>query len=236
MRKLIYLIWVILLLTWCNNNQNNINKKYVNDKNKTIVKKKILSEKNNITSWVNNKKLSKEISNNEIVNSVNNKNSVNQKTNISLTGSTNDNKKHNWPEINKEYKIIEKIKWNCFWIDYNKELSELTLIPKEVIKQTKDYCDKLNQQTLEHIKLYEEQQKKLKNLDFSMCNWLKWWLKENCYMKIVFSKYNKQDCNLIKNKDTNLYQKCLEIKKWIETWKKIRKYQYYYEEYWQNNY
>jgi len=86
------------------------------------------------------------------------------------------------------------------------------------------------------IKFEKEEKEKIKNLDFSMCNWLKWWLKENCYMRIIFSKYNKQGCDLIKTKDINLYKKCLEIKKWIETWKKIRKYKYYYEEYWQDNY
>ena len=218
MRKLIYLIWVVLLLTWCNNKQNDINKKYVNNKNKTVVKEKILSEKNNITSWVNNENLS----------------SANQKTNISLTGSTNDNKNHNWLEIDKEYKIIEKIKWNCFWIDYNKELSKLTLIPKEVIKQTKDYCDKLNQQTLANVKFYSKQQDMLKNLDFSMCNQQDKEFKEKCYLRIVFSKYNKQGCDLIKDKDKKIYEKCLKIKKWIKIWKKMRKYQYYYNEYGNN--
>ena len=104
----------------------------------------------------------------------------------------------------------------------------------------KDYAKQ--QEVVKKLKAYIEQKENeseeaFEKLDLSYCNRYK--TKEStldCKLKMIFSKYNKQGCDLVKNKDNQLYEKCLEVKKGIEEWKKIRKYKYYYDKYLQDGY
>jgi len=108
----------------------------------------------------------------------------------------------------------------------------------EDIQKTLSKQEQVVKELKEKIEEWEKAEKDaLEKLDFNYCNKYKTEESKNdCKLKILFSKNNTQGCNLVKWKDNNLYKKCLEIKTWIEQYKQIRKWKYYYEEYWQNNY
>lgn len=241
MKKMTYLFLIIWLLAWCNN-QNNIPSNQKLDNN--VSNKKVLKQ-NNITNKYNIKKQknSKVKTWNFIKENNFSKKNIEPLSKLDLQEQkqTLSKKKQNnitdkKIEKKSEYHILNNIKNDCFK-DYNNELKKLKDIPEEKKKEVKEYCDKQNKVLLENIKIYEQRKNNIKNLNLNSCNsYTVKNLKEKCKIKILLSSYNKKWCDLIKEKDKNLYQKCLKIKKWIEEWKKLKEYKYYYEEYWQNNY
>ncbi len=238
MKKTIYLFLILWLLAWCNNHNNISNNQKLdnNVSNKEILKQNSIANKDNIKKQ--EQTLSKKKQNNiteKETETLSNLDLQEQKQTLSKKKQNNITEKKDIFKKN-EYSILNNIKNNCFK-NYKNELKKLKNIPEEKKKEVEEYCNKQNQVLLENIKKYEQHKNNMKNLNLNSCNsYTVENLKEKCKIKILLSSYNKKWCDLIKEKNKKLYQKCLKIKKWIEEWKKLKEYKYYYEEYWQNSY
>ena len=227
MKKIIYLFLILLILTWCNTQVNNSNiqniKKDNNISQVNIPKENNITKKKTIIKEKNTSNTEKEtIIEKEATNTNKNQEEDNQNT-IDIQ-----NEENNIAKIN-QYKILNKIKSNCFWLDYNKELNNLKLLPEEDVEKIKNYCDNLNKETLKNVEFFSNKQKKLEKLDLKSCN------NKDCKFEIIFSKYNKKWCELINN-DKNLYNECLKIDELIKKYTEINEWKKYYNRYYLNNF
>ena len=143
---------------------------------------------------------------------------VKTKTSYDINVTRFNNQERTWDNIN----IIDKISNNDVEIKNNNFLKQ-----QKLVEEMKKEIEKKEEKT-------EEMIEKL-NLDY--CDkYISKESKDECKLKIIFSKSNTEWCNLIKWKDKVLYKKCLEIKEWIEEYKKIRTLKYYYDTYGSQDY
>ena len=166
---------------------------------------------------------------NKQIEKLDSKESVKEKTEKITNSNANDNLDgkridKNVVRTGKEKSIKDEKKY--LWEDKLKLKKEQEKKYEEQIKKIKEEIEKWE----------KEQQKNLKNLNLSYCEtkYKSKQFQDDCKLKMIFSKYNKKGCLLVKN-DEKLFKKCNEIKQWIEKYKKIKQWERYYNTYYNKN-